>query len=76
MTTTCFIRYEIDPFKKDHFTVYAENLGRIIHVCVGICWASLCRTNPPLSKLRGKNWTPRLGYQRISGRNSRLEPKE
>lgn len=30
MTITCFIRYEIDPFKKDQFSAYAENWGRII----------------------------------------------
>jgi hypothetical protein len=30
MTITCFIRYEIDPFKKDQFTVYADNWARII----------------------------------------------
>ena len=30
MTITCFIRYEIDPFKKDQFTVYANNWARII----------------------------------------------
>jgi hypothetical protein len=30
MTITCFIRYEIDPFKKDQFTAYADNGARII----------------------------------------------
>ena len=30
MTITCFIRYEIDPFKKDQFTASAENWARII----------------------------------------------
>lgn len=30
MTITCFIRYEIDPFKKDQFTAYADNWARII----------------------------------------------
>jgi hypothetical protein len=30
MTITCFIRYEIDPFKKKQFTAYAENWSRII----------------------------------------------
>ena len=30
MTITCFIRYEIDPFKKGPFTAYAENWARII----------------------------------------------
>lgn len=33
MTLTCFIRYEIDPFKKDLFQTYAENWGRIIPRC-------------------------------------------
>ena len=30
MTITCFVRYEIDPFKKDQFTAYSENWARII----------------------------------------------
>ena len=30
MSITCFIRYEIDPFKRDQFTAYAENWARII----------------------------------------------
>ena len=30
MTITCFIRYEIDLFKKDQFTAYAEYWARII----------------------------------------------
>jgi hypothetical protein len=30
MTITCFIRYEIDPFQKDQFTVYVNNWARII----------------------------------------------
>jgi hypothetical protein len=30
MTITCFIRYEIDPFKKDLFKDYAEHWARII----------------------------------------------
>ena len=30
MTITCFIRYEIDPFMKDHFTAYSENWARTI----------------------------------------------
>ena len=30
MTLTCFIRYEIDPFKKDLFKAYADNWARII----------------------------------------------
>jgi hypothetical protein len=30
MTITCFIRYEIDPFKKDQFMAYANNWARII----------------------------------------------
>ncbi len=35
MTITCFIRYEIDPFQRDAFKVYAENWGRIIPRCGG-----------------------------------------
>jgi hypothetical protein len=33
MTITCFIRYEIDPFKKDDFVEYARNWGRAIPRC-------------------------------------------
>jgi hypothetical protein len=32
---TCFIRYEIDPFQRAAFLVYAENWGRIIPRCGG-----------------------------------------
>ncbi len=35
MTITCVIRYEIDPFQRDGFKTYAENLGRIIPRCGG-----------------------------------------
>jgi hypothetical protein len=35
MTLTCFIRYELDPFKKELFQEYAENWGRIIPRCGG-----------------------------------------
>ncbi|MEM7508157.1 MAG: NIPSNAP family protein [Pseudomonadota bacterium] len=30
MTITCFIRYEIDPFKRDAFEEYARNWGQAI----------------------------------------------
>jgi hypothetical protein len=30
MSITCFIRYEIDPFRKDAFTEYARNWGQAI----------------------------------------------
>lgn len=30
---TCFIRYEIDPFKKDAFEQYARNWGQVIPRC-------------------------------------------
>jgi len=30
---TCFIRYEIDPFKKDCFEAYARNWGQAIPRC-------------------------------------------
>ena len=30
---TCFIRYEIDPFKKHEFTEYARNWGQAIPRC-------------------------------------------
>jgi NIPSNAP len=35
MAVTCFIRYEIDPFQKAAFKIYAENWGRIIPRCGG-----------------------------------------
>lgn len=33
MTITCFIRYEIDPFRKDAFVEYARNWGQAIPRC-------------------------------------------
>ena len=30
---TCFIRYQIDPFQRDAFEIYAQNWGRIIPRC-------------------------------------------
>lgn len=30
---TCFIRYRIDPTKKDHFVEYAQNWGKAIPRC-------------------------------------------
>jgi hypothetical protein len=30
MSITCFIRYEIDPFRKDAFIEYARNWGQAI----------------------------------------------
>jgi NIPSNAP len=35
MTTTCIIRYEIDPFQRDAFKEYADNWGRIVPKCGG-----------------------------------------
>jgi hypothetical protein len=35
MTITCFIRYQIDPFQREAFKMYAENWGRIIPRCGG-----------------------------------------
>ncbi len=35
MTVTCFIRYEIDPYKRDLFKTYAESWGSIIPRCGG-----------------------------------------
>jgi hypothetical protein len=35
MTITCVIRYQIDPFQRDAFKVYAANWGRIIPRCGG-----------------------------------------
>ena len=36
MRVTCFIRYEIDPFKKEAFERYADNWRRIIPRCGGM----------------------------------------
>lgn len=33
MTITCFIRYELDPFQREAFRVYAENWRTIIPRC-------------------------------------------
>lgn len=35
MTLTCFIRYDIDPYKRSHFEQYAQAWGRIIPRCGG-----------------------------------------
>ena len=35
VTITCFIRYQIDPFRREEFKKYAENWGRIIPRCGG-----------------------------------------
>jgi hypothetical protein len=35
MKIVCFIRYEIDPFRRDDFETYARNWGRIIPACGG-----------------------------------------
>ena len=35
MPLTCFIRYEIDPFKRDLFRQYCERWGGIIPRCGG-----------------------------------------
>jgi hypothetical protein len=35
MTLTCFIRYEIDPFKREPFRRYCQAWGRIIPRCGG-----------------------------------------
>jgi hypothetical protein len=35
MTVTCLIRYQIDPFQRQHFQAYAEAWGRIIPRCGG-----------------------------------------
>jgi hypothetical protein len=35
MTTTCFIRYQIDPFQREQFKKYAESWARIIPRCGG-----------------------------------------
>ncbi|WP_157017659.1 NIPSNAP family protein [Mesorhizobium xinjiangense] len=33
MSMTCFIRYEIDPFKREAFEQYARNWGQAIPRC-------------------------------------------
>jgi hypothetical protein len=35
MTLTCFIRYEIDPFKRELFRQYCAEWGRVIPRCGG-----------------------------------------
>ena len=35
MSIACFIRYQIDPFQRDAFKLYAERWGRIIPRCGG-----------------------------------------
>lgn len=35
MKITCFIEYQIDPFKRETFKQYAENWGEIIPQCGG-----------------------------------------
>jgi hypothetical protein len=35
MAITCVIRYQIDPFQREGFNLYAENWGRIIPRCGG-----------------------------------------
>jgi hypothetical protein len=35
MNLTCIIRYEIDPFQREAFRIYAENWGHIIPRCGG-----------------------------------------
>jgi hypothetical protein len=35
MTITCFIRYELDPFKAELFTQYADRWSEIIPRCGG-----------------------------------------
>jgi hypothetical protein len=35
MPVTCFIRYQIDPFRRDDFRKYAEAWGLIIPRCGG-----------------------------------------
>ena len=35
MTITCFIRYELDPFKLDQFRQYADRWSTIIPRCGG-----------------------------------------
>jgi hypothetical protein len=35
MSVTCLIRYQIDPFKREHFRTYAQRWGSIIPRCGG-----------------------------------------
>jgi hypothetical protein len=35
MKIACFIRYQIDPFQREAFKIYAENWGHIIPRCGG-----------------------------------------
>ncbi len=53
MTLTCFIRYEIDPFKTEQFRDYCERWGRIIPSCGGhlIGYFLPCEDKSPPAKL-------------------------
>jgi hypothetical protein len=44
MTITVFIRYQIDPFKRDAFEAYARQWLTIIPKCGGQLSATGCRT--------------------------------
>jgi hypothetical protein len=35
VTITCFIRYEIDPFRREAFAEYGRQLGQVIPRCGG-----------------------------------------
>lgn len=35
MAVTCFIQYQLDPYKLDAFRQYAESWGRVIPACGG-----------------------------------------
>ena len=47
MTTTVFIRYQIDPFQREAFEAYARRWLEIIPKCGGNLWAIGCRTRAP-----------------------------
>jgi hypothetical protein len=76
MTITCFIRYEIDPFKKDQFTTYAENQAHTIPGLGGLLLGYFAPRNPALRKPVRTKWAARLGYQSINLRNSRSGASE
>lgn len=49
---TCFIRYHIDPTKKDKFVQYARNWGEVIPRCGAVIWNT--------KMLRKQGWKPYL----------------
>ena len=43
----CLIRYQLNPFKLDHFRKHAETSSSLSRAAAGSCLASTCRTRAP-----------------------------